>query len=41
MVAAGNLGSVIVTTLAQNARDVGPIPALGRIFPIFMIPMTV
>ena len=33
----GNIGS----TLARNARDVGSIPALGTIFPIFITPMTV
>ena len=26
----------MVNTLAQNARDVGAIPALGTIFPIFI-----
>ena len=33
---AGNLGGVMVSTLAQNARDVGSIPALGAIFPSFI-----
>ena len=28
------------STLAQNARDVGSIPALGTIFPIFVTPTT-
>ena len=36
----GSLGGVIVSTLARNARDVGSIPALGTIFPIFITPMT-
>ena len=30
----------MVSTLVQNARYVDLIPALGRIFPIFIIPMT-
>ena len=30
----------MVSTLAQNARGVGSIPALGTIFPIFNTPMT-
>ena len=30
----------MVSTLAQNARDVAPIPALG-IFPIFIAPTTI
>ena len=29
------------STLAQNARDVGSISALGAIFPIFITPMTI
>ena len=33
MVRSGSLGGVNVATLAQNARDVGSIPALGTIFP--------
>ena len=36
----GWLGSVIVSTLIQNAREVGTIPALGTVFPIFITPMT-
>ena len=38
MVASGNLGSVMVSTQVRNARDVGSIPALGAIFPIFITP---
>ena len=34
------LDGEIVSTLAQNARDVGSIPALGAIFPIFITPIT-
>ena len=34
------LGGVVVSTLDQNAKDVGFIPALGIIFPVFIIPMT-
>ena len=29
----------MITTLAQNARDVGSIPALGTLFPIFLTHM--
>ena len=29
------------STLAWNAKDVGSCPALGRIFPIFITPMTI
>ena len=29
------------STQAQNARDMGLIPALGKIFPIFITPTTV
>ena len=29
-------GGVMVTTLARNPRDVGSIPALGTILPIFL-----
>ena len=36
MVTSGSLGTVLVSTLAWNARDVGLIPALGAIFPIFI-----
>ena len=28
------------STLSQNARDVGSIPALGAIFPFFVTPIT-
>ena len=37
----GILGGVIVSTLAWNAKDVGLIPTLGTIFPIFIIPTTI
>ena len=40
MVTAGSLDGLMVSTLARNARDVGSIPALGTIFPIFITPMT-
>ena len=40
MVTPGSLGGVIVSTLARNARDVGLIPALGIILPIFITQMT-
>ena len=30
----------MVSTLAQNARDMGLIPALGELFPIVTTPMT-
>ena len=36
----GIVGGVMVSILAQHARDVGSIPALGTIFPIFITPMT-
>ena len=41
MVTSESLGGVRFRTLAWNARDVGSIPALGAIFPIFMTPTTV
>ena len=34
VVTSGNLGGVMVCKLAQNAKDVGLILALGAIFPI-------
>ena len=40
VVTSGSLHGVMVSTLAQNARDVGSVPALGTIFPIFIKPMT-
>ena len=40
MVTWEGLGGEIISTLAQNARDVGSIPTLGIIFPIFITPMT-
>ena len=41
VVAKGNLGDVMVSTLAQNARGVGSIPDLGAICPVFIIPTTI
>ena len=40
IVTSGNLGGQIDSTLVWNARDVGPIHALGAIFPIFITPVT-
>ena len=40
MMISGNLGGVMVSTLARNARHVDSIPALGTIFPIFITPTT-
>ena len=39
-VTSGSLSHVMVSRLAQNARDVGLISALGIIFPIFITPTT-
>ena len=36
VVSLGSLSGIIVNTLAQNARDVGSVPTLGTIFPIFI-----
>ena len=36
MVTSGSLGGVMIRALAQNARDVGSIPALSIISPIVM-----
>ena len=36
----GNLGDLMLSTLAQNAINVGSIPALGTIFLIFITSMT-
>ena len=33
----GSLGGVMLSTLAQNARDIGSMSTLGTIFPIFII----
>ena len=33
MAALGNLGGVMVSTLAQNARDVGSVPTLRAMLP--------
>ena len=41
VVTSGNLYGVMVRIQAQNARDVGSLPALGTIFPIFITPMTI
>ena len=40
VVTPGSLGGVMVGMLAQNVRDVGSIPVLGMIFPIFITPTT-
>ena len=40
MVTPGSLGGDVVSTLVQNARYVGLIPALGTVFPIWIPPMT-
>ena len=40
VVTSGSLGGIMVSTLAQNASDVGSIPLLGTIFPIFITPTT-
>ena len=40
VVISGCLGDPLVSTLAWNVRDVGLIPALGTIFPIFVTPTT-
>ena len=40
VVTLGSPGGVIVNTLAQNARNMGSIRALGAIFPIFITAMT-
>ena len=39
MVTPRSLGGVMISTLGQNVRDVGLIPALGTIFPIFITAM--
>ena len=38
VVTSGSLHGVMVSTLAQNAKDVGSILALGTIIPIFVSP---
>ena len=40
MMTSGSLGSVIVSTLAWDARNVGSILTPGTIFHIFITPMT-
>ena len=37
----GSLGGGMVNTLVRNARDMVSIPALGAIFPNFIIPMAI
>ena len=41
IVTSWHLGGVMVSSLAQNARDVGSRPTLGTIFPIFITSMGV
>ena len=41
IVTSGNIGGVMVSTLAWIARDVGSIPTLGTILPIFITLTTV
>ena len=41
VVTSGSLGGVMVNIPAWNARDVGSIPSLGTIFPIFITPTTI
>ena len=36
-----NLGGVIVSTLACDIRDVGLVPTVGALFPVFITPTTV
>ena len=36
----GRLDGVIVNTQAQNGRDVGSVPGLSTIFPVFITPIT-
>ena len=38
MVTLANLGGLMVSTMAGNARDMGSIPALCARFPIFITP---
>ena len=40
LVTSVSLGGVMVSILARNARYVGSIPAVGTLFPIFIIPTT-
>ena len=39
-VTSGSLAGEMVSTLAQNARDLGLIPAVGTLFSIFITPKT-
>ena len=41
LVTSVNLGGVMVSTLARNARDEGSIVAIGALFPISITPMTI
>ena len=41
VVTSGFLGGVMVGTLTRNASDADSIPALGTIFPIFIIAITI
>ena len=41
VVKSGSLCGVMVSTLARNASDVGSIPALSTIFPIFITTTTI
>ena len=38
MVTSGSLGGEMVSTWGQNTRYMGSIPALGKLFPIFITP---
>ena len=40
VVISGTIGGVMISILAQNARDVGSIPLLDAIFPNFITPTT-
>ena len=40
VVTSGSRDGIMVSILAWNARDVGSIPALSKIFPIFITPTT-
>ena len=39
LIESGKLGGEMVSTLAQNARDIGLIHALGAIYSIFVTPL--
>ena len=40
VVTSGSLGGVMISTLGWNTRDMGSIPALGTVFPMFITSMT-